>query len=355
MILHIFPEEKFTIAYINFINENFKIENHQFFLYGNNDIYNENDLNCKNNVKYINENKSVFLKHMYKSDKIILHSLSVPNKLLIFLSFQPKILKKSIWVVWGGDLYSYRDSKNNLRRKLKEQVRDNIIKNIGSIATLVKQDYDLAVKWYKTNAKYLYAAYMDNEKTIQYLETIRCLNDNIKKDYISILVGNSATETNNHIEVFKLLEKYKKQNIKIFCPLSYGNLKYAEQVIEYGKNIFDDKFIPLTSFMDSNEYMDLLNSIDIGIFNNNRQQALGNIFSLGYLGKKLYIRDDTSMWNELNDFLKLKLSKISELKEEDFDSFIYISKHDKQINYTNLRHRYDTESIRITWENIFNS
>lgn len=354
MIIHIFPREKFTVAYINFINKNFNKGDHLFFLYGFNDTYKQEDLICNTNVNDIKKNASLFLVKLYMCDKIILHSLFIPNELLVFLSFQKYLLKKINWIIWGGDLYSYINKKNKIKCKVKDLVKARVIKNLNAISTLVKEDYDLAIKWYKTNAKYFYAAYMDNEKTIQYLKKIRCLN-NTKKDYISILVGNSATETNNHIEVFKLLEKYKKQDIKIFCPLSYGNPKYAEQVIEYGKNIFDDKFIPLTSFMDSNEYMDLLNSIDIGIFNNNRQQALGNIFSLGYLGKKLYIRDDTSMWNELNGFLKLKLFKISELKEEDFDSFIYLSNQDKQINYMNLRHRYDTESIRITWENIFNS
>ncbi|MDU1509624.1 MAG: TDP-N-acetylfucosamine:lipid II N-acetylfucosaminyltransferase [Clostridium butyricum] len=355
MNIHIFPREKFTVAYINFINKNFCRDKHLFFLHGSNDSYKESDLEFSDNVKDIDENMYLFLVRLNRSKKILIHSLIIPKKLLVFLAVQKRLLNKMIWIVWGADLYYYREIKHNYKEKLLEYFRRKFIKNVDSMATLVREDYDLAIKWYKTNAKYFYAAYMDNEKTIQYLKNIRGLNDDITKDYISILIGNSATETNNHIEVFKLLEKYKKEKIKIVCPLSYGDLKYAEQIIDCGKNIFDDKFIPLTSFMDSNEYMDLLNSVDIGIFNNNRQQALGNIFSLGYLGKKVYIRDDTSMWNELNSFLKLRISKISKLKEEDFKSFIYISDHDKQVNYMNLKHRYDTESIRITWENIFNS
>ena len=50
---------------------------------------------------------------------------------------------------------------------------------------------------------------------------------------IIIQVGNSATNTNNHIDVLKTLEKYKCENIKIFLPLAYGEQEYAEEVIAY--------------------------------------------------------------------------------------------------------------------------
>jgi len=354
MILHIFPREKFTVAYINFINENFNKEDHLFFLYGSNNAYKDNYLNCNHNVKDMKKNLYIFLKNIYTCEKIILHSLFISNKLLLFLSMQQWLLKKSNWIVWGADLYSYRNEKIKFRSKLKEFIRKIFIKNVNVIATLVKEDYDLAIKWYNTKANYFRGIYMDDTETIKYLEKIRNASKN-KKEYISIQIGNSATETNNHIEILEILKKYKDEDIKICCPLSYGDLKYAEQIIEFGKGIFGDKFIPITEFLDINEYMDLLNNIDIGIFNNDRQQALGNIFSLSYLGKKIYLRDSTSMWNEISNSLKLRVFTINKLKEEEFDSFTYINDKDKQINYERLKPRYDNESIRIIWENIFNN
>lgn len=356
MNIHIFPKEKFTVGYINFINKNFSRDEHLFFLHGSNDSYKESDLEFSDNVKDIAENKYLFLTKLNTGKKILMHSLIIPKKLLVFFAVQQRLLNKITWIVWGADLYYYRELKHNYKEKIFEYFRKKFIKNVDNMATLVREDYDLAVKWYKTKAKYFYAAYMKDEKTIKYLEKVKSLNnDSIKKDYISILVGNSATETNNHMEVFKVLEKYKGENIKIFCPLSYGDFKYAEQIIKYGKLVFGKKFIPLTNFMNPNEYIDLLNSIDIGIFNNNRQQALGNIFSLGYLGKKLYIRADTSMWTEINDSLKLRVFKIEHLKEENFQSFIYMNNHDRQINYKNLKPRYDAQNIKSIWQNIFDS
>ena len=41
--------------------------------------------------------------------------------------------------------------------------------------------------------------------------------------------------------------------------------------------------------MPYSSYISFLGSIDIGIFNNNRQQGMGNITNLLYLGKKVYL------------------------------------------------------------------
>lgn len=352
MYIHIFPKEKFTVAYINFINENFNKKDHVFFLHGSNDTYKKNDLNYEENVKDIESNKFIFLKHLYVSKKILIHSLFISRKLLVFLALQQKLLNKMTWIVWGGDLYFYRETKNNFKEKLIEYFRGKFIKNVGSIATLVREDYDLAVKWYKTKAKYFYAIYTKEEKTMNHMKYIRD-KSSVKNEFISILVGNSATQTNMHEEIFDILKKYKDENIKIFCPLSYGDLNYAGKVSEKGKKIFGDKFIPLNNFMGGIEYIDFLNSIDIGVFNNNRQQGLGNICSLIYLGKKVYLRDKTSMWNELNDFLQLKIFSIEQLRKEDFDSFTNLSDTDLKCNFEHIREIYDEEKIKLLWGKIF--
>jgi hypothetical protein len=63
-----------------------------------------------------------------------------------------------------------------------------------------------------------------------------------------------------------------------------------------GKNMFVEKFIPLTEFMDNEKYIQFLNNIDVAIFAHNRQQAMGNIISLLGMGKKVYMRKDITPW-----------------------------------------------------------
>lgn len=85
IIVHIFPREKFTVGFINFINKNFNKQEHLFFLYGINKVYKGSELAENCNVKDINEQKIMFLKAIYNSEKIIVHSLFMSKKLLIFL------------------------------------------------------------------------------------------------------------------------------------------------------------------------------------------------------------------------------------------------------------------------------
>lgn len=58
------------------------------------------------------------------------------------------------------------------------------------------------------------------------------------KENIIIQVGNSADCTNDHIEVFNKLKRYK--NIKIICPLSYGGDDvYIDNVIKEEIGFFE--------------------------------------------------------------------------------------------------------------------
>jgi hypothetical protein len=44
---------------------------------------------------------------------------------------------------------------------------------------------------------------------------------------LSILLGNSADPSNNHVEALERLLPYRDQDIKIYAPLSYGDQRPA--------------------------------------------------------------------------------------------------------------------------------
>ena len=83
-------------------------------------------------------------------------------------------------------------------------------------------------RWYGAKGKYHECFMYPSNLYKQY-------NVKLKKDStINIQVGNSADPTNNHIEAFEMLRKYKHENVKIYVPLSYGNQNYASTVISKG-------------------------------------------------------------------------------------------------------------------------
>jgi len=317
-ILHVFYNDKFIQPFIDFIEENNIAGEHTYLYFGG---FPEEDFayHKGDNVyvfdyeKGIAERVKVSIRYFHKADKIILHSL-INHYTVRFLFFQPWLLKKCYWRIWGGDLYYHIFEKKSKKYKLYEFFRKPVIKYMSYIITDVKGDYQLAQKWYKTKAKYFKSSiypldiYKNNF-------TRKLKEEKANSNYINILVGNSAHSSNNHFEVFDILKKYKDRNIKIYAPLSYGDKSYAQKVIQTGKKMFGDKFNPITEYMSLDNYNSLLNNIDIGIFAHNRQQALGNIITLLGFGKKVYLKRKITTWDNLKEY-NLNIYDIKEFNLE---------------------------------------
>ncbi|MBE0492604.1 MAG: TDP-N-acetylfucosamine:lipid II N-acetylfucosaminyltransferase [Sulfurospirillum sp.] len=286
-IIHLGRNGSIMNSFVKFIDENFDNKKHFFYLTGK-------DINTKSNVIDI-RNKIDFIKNiiklnidLYKSEKIIVHGFNQSYLFYLFF-FQPWLLKKSYWIMWGGDLYSYLQKPKSLKMKLLYFIRDSIFKKIAYLVTGTTGDYELAKKWYGATGKH-----------------IKCFNypSNLYKEYdikpkehstINIQLGNSADPTNNHIDVLKQLTKYKDEDIQIFVPLSYGNQEYAQDVTRKGKELFGNKFISLAEFIPFEKYLEFLGEMDIAIFNHRRQQAFGNIISLIGMGKKVYLNSESTL------------------------------------------------------------
>lgn len=299
--------------YIKFINENFDANKHIFIYDGGssnklikisnkpNVIVNER---IKNRYLKIVETFIILNKYSYKSDKIILHGLFNP-RLILFLFLNPWLLKKCYWVIWGGDLYYYKEEKQ-LSEVILEIFRKSLIKRFGGLVTYIKGDYDLAIKWYRAKGTY-YECIMYPSNLYKELEIKRLEN----QDKIYIQLGNSADPSNEHLEILERLEQYKSENIEIICPLSYGDKEYALKIKRIGEEKFGNKFVALTDFIPFEKYLEVLGEVDIAIFNHNRQQAMGNIISLLGLGKKVYIRNSITTWG----FFKRKNILIYDVEE----------------------------------------
>lgn len=292
-ILHIGHLDKFISDFINVVEDNFDISQHEFRFFGKKEKYSlkaRSSVYIENDLSWLNPLMMFNLVHaMVKADKIIVHGL-VSSDLVKLLWLMPWILKKTYWVMLGLDLYRYQKRNTSFSSKLKEFFRRPVIKNMGYLVSYIRGDYELAKKWYGAKGTYiecfmypsnLYKKYNVPEK---------------KHSGVNILVGNSADPSNNHLEVFDKLEAFKDQEIKIYAPLTYGNPDYAQTVIELGRQRFGDKFEALTEHMPFNQYLDFLGKIDIAIFNHKRQQAMGNTITLLGLGKKVFMRSDVSQW-----------------------------------------------------------
>ncbi|WP_420911549.1 hypothetical protein, partial [Sulfurovum riftiae] len=72
--------------------------------------------------------------------------------------------------------------------------------------------------------------------------------------------------------------------------------------IQYGEKIFGKKFRPIENVLSLYEYNQLLNNIDILIFNNEKQQGLHNVYYMLAHGKKIYLNSKGSTYNVLSNW-----------------------------------------------------
>lgn len=339
-ILHVCSLDKFIPPYIQFVRKNFTVNQHSFFLRGDDKTY---PYEVDDAIYHGKKKKDLIylLRQMIKADKIILHGLFDPYVILL-LSLNPYLLKKCYWVMWGGDLYSYMYEPVNIKQKIIDKCRRFIIKRIGYLLTYIPGDIEIARNEYGAKGKYL--------ETIGYLSNIYQSHKNtesttILNSSINILVGNSADPSNRHFEIFDILTKHKEQNIKLYTPLSYGDQDHASKVIKKGQTIFGDKFVPLTNFLPKNEYTELLNNIDIAIFNHARQQAMGNTINLLGMNKTVYLREGTSQWHFLKS-LDLEIHDINKFSIK--NDFSLTSK-----NNTIISNYFSYKNLLTQWDNIF--
>ena len=348
--IHFIHEGQFESKFIEFINNYGFNEYNKFLIFSNN--------NAVTNIKTLPNVliNNINLKKDYISvkrkcenvDKIFIHGLFAKQWVLFFY-LNPKLLKKAVWVIWGGDLYYYKYRNINFKSNLYENIlRRTVIKNLSEIGAIIKGDYDIAKKIYATNAKYKYIFY-PNPVNFKFLDNVTPneRNNNILK----IQIGNSADPNNEHLEILNNLIKFKDKKIKIICPLSYGNKTYANKITEYGFKLFGDKFEPLTEYLVPEEYSKVLSDVDIAIFNHRRQNALGNIISLLYLGKKVYIRSEITPWGYFRD-LGVKLNDTINLNNLNFKNFIETDDQVRKTNKEIVAKEFSEEHCVELWKKV---
>jgi dTDP-N-acetylfucosamine:lipid II N-acetylfucosaminyltransferase len=118
-----------------------------------------------------------------------------------------------------------------------------------------------------------------------------------KDSPLTFWLGNSDTETNNHLDALEHLKVFKDDHIKIICPLNYGNKTYSDFIASKGNEIFGDKFIAIQNFIPRDQYYKMMNSVDAAIMFHNRSQAGGNIIAFLMKGKKIYMKEKSNMYN----------------------------------------------------------
>lgn len=306
-VLHIAKDEKFIDVAIEEFNRVSWIEN-RFMVVSDGELkYVKSKVD---RISFLEYSHFMFDFKSYSSYKLIVfHSIDIYDRQ--FLKNIPRTIK-ILWIGWGVDYLNIVDyskcsflSKktkgllDRRKRPLKIWIEGKFkqsflvslfqtlkfrceINRVDFFAPVIKEDY-LIIKnrWSNFKPKYVMWNYGVFAGKVDDAFNYNTIGNNI-------IVGNSASPFNNHLDIFDKLSNLYLGDSKIVCPLSYGDKWYARQVITQGKRLFNG-FYPLVEFLKLEDYYSALRSCSIGIFGQYRQQASGNIGMLLATGAKIFL------------------------------------------------------------------
>ncbi|MFC2114780.1 hypothetical protein ACFLRI_05470 [Bacteroidota bacterium] len=117
------------------------------------------------------------------------------------------------------------------------------IARMSSISTVLKSDYDFLVEQYGITVPYVPHNYSKISNTFT--------EDWNEKLSANVLIGNSASYSNNHLDLLNDIDLSIVENsAKVYLPLSYGDDPvYKESVIKSYREFFGDKLVVLDQFL----------------------------------------------------------------------------------------------------------
>lgn len=338
-IIHLIPKEKFTYGFIRFTNDAFPNKNIWFFVYGQEDALGYKKSNEKNVLvfdKITDALKDIRGKTLLDESALIIFNSVFPAARICCEFWRYR--KKAYLMFWGGDIYP-RTKSINVFKSPEEWINKIClriaIKYFKGILTLIPKDLRVIERisaqhgeWHPACLFGLTHDAAENQKK----DALTVLASPKPKSPVRILLGNSATRENRHLQALDFLGNFSEQDLVIYAPLSYGDEEYRNEVIKKGKELFSEKFVPLLEYVAFDQYRAFLKTISIGIFNNNRQQGMGNIEVLMRYGAKIYLAVDNPLREEFinQGRITYNANLIEKMK---YDDFIKCDRNDLTVNF----------------------
>lgn len=362
MILHLFNDEKvvnrtieaFNTAlpginvYLCFVEDNPKLVtacDNLFFIKNRDENFDELDCN--------------------KITAIVIHFLD--NRKIKFIEKFFKRVLPIYWIMWGGDFYNtLLESKGfpvyYSQRFLGWRYWIKKILALGGYQRPYEKKYSAFIKERITHCitasqefalclQYCNSLFKNKEciTGFFYYPIDKILGNVLLKSTAKgnvILVGNSASFTNNHCYAFKYLKRINIGNRDIVTPLSYGgNLSYINYVRKKGNLIFGNHYKSLMDFLPLDEYNKLMITAEICVFSSWRQEANGNVVIALYLGAKVFMSNRSPLYAYYKS-LGIKLFELEKITTESINT--PLTKIEKQHNRDILLDRFCAE--KQYWE-----
>lgn len=319
-IVHIFPDDKFFDKFADFYDSLEGVENRYLFYTRQRDyrfrlVKNQGRIIIVNSfVKYIKKLRGKDV------DIVLFHTMS---GIKFFLATILRNRTKVIWWSWGYDLYHSRSHMPAVIRldmylPFTKKLMDTLIKPESLYARLCRNTigrfYEVIRRRAISRVNLLLPVcpieYTLLKENCSYFKGGLAIYPSDEKEYPSrffnkagnVLVGNSLTYTNNHLDVFNRLyevELYDTQ--KFIIPVNYGGDYDNPETLIRLSHFKDGSVIWLKDYLPIDEYMSIFNTVTHAVFGMIRQQAMGNIIYCLRSGVKLFLYKNSVVFKQLKE------------------------------------------------------
>ncbi|MBD5237140.1 MAG: TDP-N-acetylfucosamine:lipid II N-acetylfucosaminyltransferase [Bacteroidales bacterium] len=365
--LHLLWDEKITPGII----DNFEsvLPGQNDYIYWWNPYFKLHFAKEDDKCKVIKNDKDIPDLDYSRYSKIIIHGLDPKKVKFCAQNIPPHI--PIYWVLWGIELYRllenrgfdlfYRkNSKVSFIDKLKKtiirlgylspQMREylSILRERNVTMVCSREEYNLLRHYYPKQTRTL-----KNNPDFFYYPVEKILgplaNEKVKGN--TIIIGNSNSETNNHSYAFKFLRKADLSGKSILVPLNYGgNDESRHSTIQEGIALWGENFKPLTEFLPLDEYNRLLLEAEYAVYGNWRQEAVGNILVLFYLGSKIFLSHRNPLLKMFRD-MGLILFELEKIDEDSFQT--PLNYEQKLINRKIISEKYSFAKMQENIKKLF--
>lgn len=295
-------------------------------------------------------------------DRVFIHQFSP----LMYRWVTSHTFKELNWMIWGTDLYNLpfveqdfyeaitkkfiknHSSLNGFLYLLKVYLtnmpfRKKAYSKVDFILTWMQSEFEFAKKCItELRADHRFFFY-ENQLPYEALDSMN-ISDKDNGGMLKLIVGNSGTPTNNHLDVIKRISE-SGIRADLYVPLTYGDKTYI-QFIKRNISFYKNGRIELIEeFMAFDEYVRFLSEADALVMNHIRPQGYGNILMMMYLGKPVFMNDKNLSLPDL-DRAGLSYQLISDLKNT-------ASKTSTINNRDNVLRLLSHETLVATYRGLF--
>lgn len=356
MNLHILPDSKFSDAFYSNLREADLLKNNVAVVRTNLPVLK----NVKEDIAFAGLYSKRFRSltgDVSKYEKVFIHQLSP----LMYRWIAKQQFRSLQWMSWGTDLYNLpfidfnvyeqetlrfvqrqSTSIQNILYLLKVYALNMPFKSkayasIDSVLTWMRSEFNFAKSHIpELRAKHSHFFY-ENQIPYEKIDSIisNCFVE--ERNKLQLVVGNSGTPTNNHLDA---IQKIQKAGVPadLLIPVSYGEQKYVDHLKKSCSFYTMGQITFLDKFMDFENYLKLLHNSDGMVMNHIRPQGYGNIFMMMYMNKPVILNDKNISLDDLRS-AKLTWATFGDLPhlrtsnfDENHDSVVRLLSHEKLIS-----------------------